>query len=64
MTLQQRNDITYLLLRDEREHEWQVMFEACLFIQRITETYQFCGLLAKCLAGSEPCSFIAVAYEY
>ena len=34
--------------------EWQVMFEACSFIQRLRETIQFSGLLANCLAWSEP----------
>ena len=43
--------------------EWQVMFEACSFIQRITETYQFSGQLAKCLERREPCHYITVSDE-
>ena len=45
--------------RDEREHEWQMMFEVCS-LEKITETYQFSGLLAKCLVGSEPCHYMNI----
>ena len=40
------------------------MASVCLklvhLFERITETYQFSGLLAKCLAQSEPCHYITV----
>ena len=44
--------------------EWQVMFEACHLFRELQETYQFNGLLAKCLVRSEPGYYITVAYEY
>ena len=33
--------------------EWQVMFEVCRLFRELQETYQFSGLLAKCLVWSE-----------
>ena len=44
--------------------DWQVKFEAYCLFKELQETYQFSGLLAKCLVQSEPGYYITGAYEY
>ena len=40
---------------------WRLLGKSWIRLWEITETYQFSGLLAKCLALSEPCYYITVS---
>ena len=50
--------------RGNKEHGMADELEACHLFRRLQEIGQFSGLLAKCLARSEPGYYITGAYEY
>ena len=49
---------------DESNTDGKCEVEAYSFIERITETNQFSGLLAECLVLGKLCHYITVPYEY